>query len=66
MNGKRIMYRDQFGNTFWASTVKELCREVGYSRAARMYRDTAEGTFHSGYVVGPHWCTAYVPYMGRA
>ena len=59
------LYVDQWGNKWFAKTVKELCRNVGYSKARRMYHDKKDGSIrHVGYVVGPHWCTAYVPYEG--
>jgi hypothetical protein len=60
------LYIDQWGNKWWAKTVKELCKKVGYSKACRMYCDYGDGTAHIGYVVGPHWCSAYIPYKGKA
>ena len=61
MNGKRTLYIDQWGNRFWASTVRELKEELGRSKASRMFRDTRDGTKHVGYVIGSHWLTAYAP-----
>lgn len=67
MNGKWMLYIDQWGNRFGASTVRELCQKAGYSRARRMYQDKKDGrSVHVGYVIGPHWCTAYQPYEGEA
>ena len=61
------LYLDQWGNKWFAKTVKELCKKVGYSKARRMYCDKKDGsTKHIGYVVGPHWLTAYTPYEGDA
>lgn len=57
-----ILYMDQWGNRFWAKTIKQLCREVGYSKARRMYVDGKDGKcYHVGYVIGKHWLNAYTP-----
>lgn len=61
MNGKRMLYRDQYGNQWQASTVEELRKQIG-GHVSRMYVDKGGKTFHVGYVVGQHWCQAYVPY----
>lgn len=62
MRGKLRLYIDQYGNCFYARTVRELCAKVGYSKASRMYADKKDGqTVHIGYVVGAHWLTAYQP-----
>ncbi len=61
------LYIDQWGNRWFAKTVKELCQKVGYSKARRMYVDKKDGSIkHIGYAVGPHWLTAYIPYEGEA
>lgn len=61
MNGKPILYLDQYGNRWHARTVADLRRQIG-GRASKMFRDKADGsTVHCGYVVGGHWCTAYAP-----
>lgn len=59
------MFIDQYGSRFHARSVKDLCEQVGRSRAARMYRDTAQGTMHVGYVIGQHWLTEYAPVMRK-
>lgn len=67
MNGKRLLYIDQYGNTFFASTVKELREKVGGGRIAKMYQDTASGeVLHVGYVIGRHWLSMYAPYTKPA
>ena len=59
---QRKLYVDQYGNKFYASTVKELCEQIGRSKAQRMYCDDKNGkTHHVGYVIGPHWLTEYAP-----
>lgn len=61
MNGKPMLYLDQFGNRWHASTVRELRQQIG-GRVSKMYRDKPDGrTVHIGYVVGQHWCNAYAP-----
>jgi hypothetical protein len=64
MKGKRLLYVDQYGNRFYASTVAELRSQIamGGSRVSKMYRDKKDGSVvHVGYVVGEHWLTAYAP-----
>lgn len=64
MNGKHLLYIDQYGNKFFASTVKELREKVGGGRISKMYLDTASGeVLHVGYVIGQHWLTAYAPHV---
>jgi len=53
------LYVDQWGNKFYARTVKEL-REQVPGRCSKMYIDRKDGsTLHIGYVIGPHWLTMY-------
>lgn len=62
MNGKQTMYRDQWGNTYWAKTVKALRRQIGMGGSAvrKMYCDKKDGSIvHTGYVIGGHWLEAY-------
>ena len=56
------LYIDQYGNKFYASTVKELRSQIGMggSRVSKMYVDKKDGrTVQIGYVIGGHWLTAY-------
>ena len=62
MNGKPTLFLDQWGNRWWASTVKELRSHIGMggSRVRKMYVDKKDGrSVHIGDVVGQHWLTAY-------
>ena len=62
MNGKPILYRDQYGTCWVARSTRDLHRQIGGSRPEKMYVDKKSGrTVHIGYVVGGHWCTAYQP-----
>jgi hypothetical protein len=65
MKGKTLLYIDQYGQKYLASTIKELKKEVspyGNLPVSKMYRDKKNGTtVHVGYIVGQHWCTAYQP-----
>ena len=57
-----LLYIDQFGNSFWAQTVKELRQQIGNgkSRISKIYCDKTDGrTVHVGYVIGQHWLSAY-------
>lgn len=61
MNGKLTLYVDQYGNKYFARTIKELRKQVG-GHVSKMYRDKKDGsTVHVGYVVGKLWLTAYAP-----
>lgn len=60
MNGNTYLYIDQWGQKFFASTIKELKDKIGGGRVSKMYQDKKNGdTMHVGYIVGGHWCTAY-------
>ena len=62
MNGKPMLYLDQWGTKFWANTVRGLRKQIGMggSKVSKMYVDKKDGrTVHTGYVVGQHWLTAY-------
>jgi hypothetical protein len=61
MNGKPVLYLDQYGNKWLARTVRELREKIGGGRVSKMYVDKKDGrTVHNGYVIGQHWCTAFV------
>lgn len=61
MNGKFTLYVDQYGNRFYASTLKELREQVS-GNVKILYRDKTDGrTVKVGYVIGEHWFTAYRP-----
>lgn len=58
------LYLDQYGNRFYARTVKELRAQIGMggSRVSRMYQDKKDGrTVCTGYVIGTHWLSAFAP-----
>jgi hypothetical protein len=61
MNGKFTVYLDQYGNRFYASTLRELRQQVP-GRVSPMYCDKKDGrTVRTGYVIGQHWLTAFQP-----
>ena len=65
MNGKLMLYINQYGDRFWARTVKDLRSQIGAGggRVDKMYVDKKDGrTVHCGYVIGQYWLTAYTPY----
>lgn len=67
MNGKPMLYVDQYGQRTIASTVAGLARCYGVAPGTprRMYRDKLDGRIiHVGYVLGRYWCEAFVPYEG--
>lgn len=61
MNGKFMAYISQYGDVFYASTLREL-REKVSGEVSKMYHDKADGqSVHIGYVIGQLWLTAYEP-----
>lgn len=63
MNGKLMLYVDQYGGTFYSRTVQDLARALGCTHVNKMYRDGPDGEpVHIGYVIRGHWLKAYVPY----
>lgn len=62
MNGKPMMYVDQYGYSVFARNRDELVKKAGGGRISKMYRDKKDGSVvHVGYVVGPHWFEAFQP-----
>jgi hypothetical protein len=67
MRGKLVLYMDQYNRHIVARSVKELRQSAGGGRVSRMYTDSLNGkTYHTGYVVGPYWFTAFVPLRTEA
>lgn len=59
MRRKRMLYVDQYGNRFYASTVAELRKQIP-GRISTMYVDKPDGPpVRVGYVIGQHWLTRY-------
>ena len=65
MNGTLMLYLDQYGNHFFARTVRELKEKVGRSgsRIAKMYVENgADGEpRHVGYVIAGHRLKMFAP-----
>ena len=62
MNGEMIMFIDQYGETIWCRTVKELRERASGGKVSKQYVDKNDGrTVHNGYVVGSRWFTAFKP-----
>ena len=56
------LYLDQYGNRFFARSLKELRAQIR-GRVSIMYCDRKDGrTVRTGYVIGRHWLTAFVPF----
>lgn len=58
------LFLDQYGNCFYAHTVKELRKQIGMggSKVEKMYCDRKDGSvIHIGYVIGNHWLSMYAP-----
>jgi hypothetical protein len=50
---------DQHNDVWTVDSIKELKRQIGASRAAKMYVDSKKGAIHIGYVIGELWLTEY-------
>lgn len=62
MRGKTLLYLDQFGNKYFANSIKALREKVGGGHVSKMYCDKKDGTsVHTGYVVGKYWCSFFLP-----
>lgn len=56
------LFRDQYGQTVCARTIKELREKSGGGRVSKMYVDKADGSIaHVGYVVGQRWFSMFAP-----
>jgi hypothetical protein len=65
MNGVYTLYKDQYNNIFYASTLKELKEQIK-GKTKKMYStDNENNTFHVGYVIGEHWLYAFTPYRKK-
>jgi hypothetical protein len=60
-----VLYMDQYGESVWARTVKELRSKVP-GRIEKMYVDRSGQTFHTGYVIGGRWLMAFAPIEKKA
>jgi len=49
---------DQYGNTFYANTLKELKEQIP-GRISKMHQDHKDKTYNVGYVIGQHWLNRY-------
>lgn len=56
------LFIDQYGQHFYAGSLKELREKAGGGRLSKMYVDKKDGRpVHVGYVVGPRWFSAFRP-----
>lgn len=62
MNGKPMLYIDQYGSPIWAKTVSELRSRAGGGRVSTMFIDKKAGpSMRIGYIVGSRWFRRYQP-----
>lgn len=58
------LFVDQYGNRFYAHTVKDLRKQIGMggSKVSKMFVESEKGdAMHVGYVIGTHWLSMYAP-----
>lgn len=61
------VFIDQWGQKFYAHTIKELRQQVGGGSVHIMYRDYKDGHVERiGYVIGEHWMREYAPVIRPA
>lgn len=65
MNGTLMLYLDQYGNHFYARTVRGLREKVGSSGSRIAKMDVENGADgeprHVGYVIAGHWLKMFAP-----
>ncbi len=61
MNGKLMLYRDQYGSIICARNLRALQTAAGGGRISKMYAGKGY-TKHIGYIIGSRWFTAYTPF----
>lgn len=62
------LYINQYGQRYYATTVKELRKQVlkGGSRVSRMFIAGDSGEIlHIGYMIGGEWLTKYAPVVKK-
>jgi hypothetical protein len=63
MNGKMMLYIDQYGQPIWARTVRELRVKAGGGRCFKIYADKKDGrVVQCGVGVGSRWFNRFVPW----
>lgn len=56
------LYIDQYGDKYYARTVKELREKIGGGSVSKMYCDGVDGkVYHIGYCIGKHWFNCFTP-----
>jgi hypothetical protein len=67
MNGKLMLYIDQYGQPIWARTVRELRSKCGGGRVFKIYCDRSNPprTVQVGVGVGSRWFNRYIPWEGK-
>ena len=55
------LYVSQYGDLFYAYTLKQLREKLGGRCRRMMQDDPNDAIYHVGYVIGPLWLTAYTP-----
>lgn len=55
------LYVDQYNNTIYASSVKDLQEKAGGGRVSKMYVDRKGKHYHVGYIIGERWFYAFQP-----
>ena len=68
MNGRLMLYIDQYGQPVWARTVRELRAKCGGGRVFKIYcdRNNPTRTVQVGVGVGHRWFNRYIPWEAKA
>lgn len=60
--GQSVLFINQYGDKIWARSLKELRTLANGGKVAKQYCDDKQGkTWHTGYIIGEQWFTAYLP-----
>ena len=62
LRGKQTLFLDQYGGVWHATTIKDLREQIG-GAVSKMYIDNKDRTktYHTGYVIGQLWLSAFKP-----
>jgi hypothetical protein len=68
MNGKLMLYIDQYGAPIWARTVRELREKAGGGRCFKIFcdRNNPPRSVQVGVGIGSRWFNRYIPWEGKA
>lgn len=62
MKPRFSLHVDQFGNRYYARTLKELRKQIPGKVSRMFFEDKSGNVYHCGYVIGKRWLNSYTMY----